>query len=59
MKTNIKLNKDIKIVLSWNTDDDKISIKNYIKNKNNFMFISFEKGGHELHEDFFKSFNIN
>lgn len=62
LKTNIKLNKEIKIVLSWNIDDDKIPyenslllIKNYIKNKNNFNFISFEYGGHELHEDFFKS----
>jgi predicted esterase len=62
LKTNIKLNKEIKIVLSWNIDDDKIPyenclslIKNYIKNKNIFKFISFEYGGHELHNDFFKS----
>jgi predicted esterase len=60
LKTNIKLNKEIKIVLSWNIDDDKIPynkslefIKNYIKNKNNFMFLSFENGGHELNENFF------
>ena len=62
LKTNIKLNKEIAIVLSWNIDDDKILyenslllIKNYIKNKNNFKFISFTSGGHELHENFFKS----
>ena len=58
---NIVLNKEIKIILSWNIDDDKIPyekslllIKNYIKNKNDFKFISFTTGGHELHEDFFK-----
>lgn len=62
MKTTLKLNKEMKIVLSWNIDDDKITyenslplIKNYIKNKNNFMFLSFGIGGHELHEDFFKA----
>ena len=62
LKQNIKLNKEIKIILSWNIDDDKIPyekslllIKNYIKNKNNFKFISFESGGHELHENFFSS----
>lgn len=62
LKTTIKLNKEIRIILSWNRDDDKIPyekslplIKNYINNKNNFMFISYETGGHELHEDFFKS----
>lgn len=66
LKTSIKLNKEIKIVLSWNRDDDKIPydkslplIKNYINNKNNFMFISYETGGHELHEDFFKSIIID
>jgi pimeloyl-ACP methyl ester carboxylesterase len=59
-KSNIKLNKEIKIVLCWNIDDDKIPynkslefVKNYIKNKNNFLFLSFEKGGHELNENFF------
>jgi predicted esterase len=64
LKTNIKLNKDIRIILSWSIDDDIIPyekslalIKNYIKNKNNFMFISFQDGGHELHENFFKSIN--
>ena len=62
LKTTIKLNKEIRIILSWNRDDDKIPyekslplIKNYINNKNNFMFVSYETGGHELHEDFFKS----
>lgn len=62
MKSTVKLNKEIKIVLSWNRDDDKIPyekslplIKNYINNKNNFMFLSYETGGHELHEDFFKA----
>jgi len=61
-KPNIKLNKEVNIVLSWNIDDDKIPyenslllIKNYIKNKNKFKFISFESGGHELHENFFPS----
>ena len=61
LKMNIVLNKEIKIILSWNIDDDKIPyekslllIKNYIKNKNDFKFISFTTGGHELHEDFFK-----
>lgn len=62
LKTTIKLNTEIKIVMSWNIDDDVIPyekslelIKNYIKNKNNFMFISFKSGGHELHDDFFKA----
>ena len=66
LKTNIKLNKEIAIILSWNIDDDKIPyekslllIKNYIKNKNNFKFISFKSGGHELHEDFFKLIELN
>jgi len=61
VKTNIKLNKDIKIILSWNIDDEKLPyekslplIKNYINNKNNFSFFSFPTGGHELNDDFFK-----
>ncbi len=61
-KPNVKLNKKVNIILSWNMDDDKIPyekslllIKNYIKNKNKFKFISFETGGHELHEKFFLS----
>ena len=62
ISTIVKLNKTIKIILSWNRDDDKIPyeeslplINNYIKNKNNFNFLSYETGGHELHEDFFKT----
>jgi len=62
LKSNSKLNNKIKIILSWNIDDDKIPyvkslefIKNFIKNKNNFIFLSFQSGGHELNEKFFQS----
>lgn len=62
MKSSLKLNKEIKIILSWNRDDDKIPyekslplIKNYVNNKNNFMFLSYDIGGHELHDNFFKT----
>ena len=62
ISTIVKLNKTIKIILSWNRDDDKIPyeeslplINNYIKNKNDFNFLSYETGGHELHDDFFKT----
>jgi len=62
LKSNSKLNNKIKIILSWNIDDDKIPyvkslefIKNFIKNKNNFIFLSFQSGGHELNENFFQS----
>ena len=62
LKSSSKLNNKIKIILSWNIDDDKIPyvkslefIKNFIKNKNNFIFLSFQSGGHELNENFFQS----
>ena len=52
---------DLPIKMSWNRDDDKLPyieaekvVSDFIKQKNNLEFISYEKGGHEFNIEFIK-----
>ena len=53
--------KDLPIFFAWNEDDNKLPyvihkefIKVFDKNGNNYMFYSYEKGGHEFNSEFIK-----